>query len=53
VGLIRLVVLVLVVAVVVWAGARVAHAADGSEHLSGIVHVVKSGDTDVDLGDNL
>jgi nucleoid-associated protein YgaU len=45
VGLIRLAVLVVVVAVVVWAGARVAHATDGSEHLSGTVHVVESGDT--------
>jgi LysM repeat protein len=45
VGLIRLVVLVVVVAAVVWAGARVAHATDGSEHLHGAVHVVRTGDT--------
>lgn len=44
-GLFRLVVLLLVVAVVVWAGARVAHATDGSEHLRGVVHVVRAGDT--------
>jgi LysM domain len=44
-GLTRLAVLLIVVAVVVWAGARVAHAADGSEHLNGTVHVVRSGDT--------
>ena len=37
--------LLLVVAVVVWAGARVAHATDGSEHLQGVVHVVRAGDT--------
>ncbi len=44
-GLTRLAVLLIVVAVVVWAGARVAHATDGSEHLNGVVHVVRSGDT--------
>ena len=44
-GLVRLAVLLLVVAVVVWAGARVAHATDGSEHLQGVVHVVRAGDT--------
>jgi hypothetical protein len=44
-GLFRLLVLLLVVAVVIWAGARVAHATDGSEHLHGVVHVVRAGDT--------
>ena len=44
-GLTRLAVLVVVIALVVWAGARVAHATDGSEHLNGTVHVVRSGDT--------
>jgi nucleoid-associated protein YgaU len=44
-GLTRLAVLLIVVAVVVWGGARVAHATDGSEHLNGVVHVVRSGDT--------
>ena len=45
VGLVRLTVLLLVVAVVIWAGARVAHATDRSEHLQGVVHVVQAGDT--------
>jgi nucleoid-associated protein YgaU len=30
---------------VIWAGARVAHAAGGSERLNGTVHVVQLGDT--------
>ena len=45
VGLTRLVVLLLVLALVVWASARVAHAAGSSERFDGTVQVVHQGDT--------
>jgi len=45
VGLLRLALLLLVVALVVWAGARVAHAATEDDPLRGTIHVVQPGDT--------
>jgi hypothetical protein len=44
-GLVRLTIALIVLALLVWGGAHVAHAADGSERLTGTVHLVRPGDT--------